>query len=59
MFDLNSEQQERPVGAICKATSTAHGQPGQIRKLMSEICGIGTRMFFQAPAGCSTITALL
>ena len=38
----------------------AHAQPAQVsEQLMSEICGMETKMFFQAPAGCSTITALL
>lgn len=68
MFDL---EHPRPVGAIGNAISTevslsqdyaaAHGQPSQVSKqlkLMSEICRLETKMFFQAPAGCSTITAL-
>lgn len=39
---------ERLMGSLLRLAS----------KLMSEICGIQTKMFFQAAAGCSTITAL-
>lgn len=35
------------------------GCSGLASGLMSEICGNQTKMFFQAPAGCSTITAPL